>query len=170
MLLIFEPFPVSLIRICFEIRNSGFEFLTLSLRASSVLARRAPGSPLSLSLVTRSAKRKTMLRQSTIALSVFALELTAVAAAESSKNDPRLTQLIREVNLLAPDVPVRPAVLNENVRETTAVRTGGESRAELTFTDLTITRLGANTLYRFKKAGRLVDLTSGSTLLRVPKD
>jgi hypothetical protein len=60
--------------------------------------------------------------------------------------------------------------LNENVSETSAVKTGGESRAELTFIDLTITRLGANTLYRFKKAGRMVDLTSGSTLLRVPKD
>ena len=81
-----------------------------------------------------------------------------------------MTQVIRDVNLLPPDAPPRRAVLNEIVRETTAVKTGGGSRAELTFIDLTITRLGANTLYRFKKSGRAVDLESGSILLRVPKD
>ncbi|MEY2502299.1 MAG: hypothetical protein QOI07_2633 [Verrucomicrobiota bacterium] len=84
--------------------------------------------------------------------------------------DARITQLIREVSLLAPDVPARRAVLNETVSESTAVKTGGDSRAELTFTDLTISRLGANTLYRFKKSGRQVELNAGATLLRVPKD
>ena len=111
-----------------------------------------------------------MLRPFPITVSAFALALTSIAAAESSKKDARVTQVIREVNLLAPDAPARRAVVNENVRETTAVKTGGESRAELTFADLTITRLGANTLYRFKKSGRLVELDGGSTLLRVPKD
>lgn len=111
-----------------------------------------------------------MLRQLAITVSTFALGLTTLTAAESSKKDARVTQVIREVNLLVPDAPARRAIVNENVRETTAVKTGGESRAELTFADLTITRLGANTLYRFKKSGRLVELDGGSTLLRVPKD
>ena len=60
--------------------------------------------------------------------------------------------------------------MNQKVREGTSVRTGGDSRAELTFIDLTITRLGANTLYSFKKAGRHAELKNGSSLLRVPKD
>jgi ferric-dicitrate binding protein FerR (iron transport regulator) len=101
---------------------------------------------------------------------VLAIMTSAVTATESPKKDARVTQVIREVNLLPADAPARHAVLNENVRETTAVKTGGDSRAELTFTDLTITRLGANTLYSFKKAGRQVELNTGSTLLRVPKD
>jgi FecR-like protein len=50
------------------------------------------------------------------------------------------------------------------------VRTGGDSRSELTFADLTITRLGSNTIFSFNKAGRNVQLDSGSILLRVPKD
>ena len=111
-----------------------------------------------------------MLRPLLATISAFAIALTALTAAESSKKEARVTQVIREVNLLAPHAPARRAVLNENVGETTAVKTGGESRAELTFVDLTITRLGANTLYRFKKSGRAVDLESGSILLRVPKD
>ena len=48
------------------------------------------------------------------------------------------------------------------------VRTGVESRAELTFTDLTITRLGANTIFSFKRGARELDLTSGAILLEVP--
>ena len=111
-----------------------------------------------------------MLRRSAITVSAFALALSSVAAAESSSKEARLTQLVREVNLLPFDAPARRAVLNENVRESTAVKTGNDSRAELTFSDLTINRLGANTLYRFKKFGREADLASGSILLRVPKD
>src|SRR5204862_6822816 len=74
------------------------------------------------------------------------------------------------VCLLPLDRQPRGVVLNEHVGESPAEKTGGESRAELTFIDLTITRLGSNTLYRFRKAGRQVQLNSGSTLLRVPKD
>src|SRR5438067_4244205 len=101
-------------------------------------------------------------------LSTFCFGSHAIAA-ESPKKDARITQLIREVNLLPVDAPPRRAVLNEHLGESTAVKTGGDSRAELTFIDLTITRLGSNTLYRFRKAGRQVELNSGSTLLRGPK-
>jgi FecR protein len=48
------------------------------------------------------------------------------------------------------------------------VRTGVQSRAELTFTDLTLTRLGANTIFSFKQGARELDLTSGAVLLEVP--
>lgn len=108
-----------------------------------------------------------MHRAGFLAFSLLILTSPLVAAANA---DARVTQLIREVSLLAADAPPRRAVLNETVHETTAVKTGGDSRAELTFVDLTITRLGANTLYRFKNAGRRVELDSGATLLRIPKD
>ena len=55
-------------------------------------------------------------------------------------------------------------------REGTAVRTGNESRSELTFLDLTITRLGANTVFSFNEAGHNVQLGGGVVLLRVPKN
>jgi hypothetical protein len=90
--------------------------------------------------------------------------------AATRSSDARVTQVVREVSLLSSDAPARRAVLNETVNETTAVKTGGYSRAELTFADLTISRLGANTLYHFRKSGRQVELNAGATLLRVPKD
>ena len=110
-----------------------------------------------------------MFRKLTAAVSMLVIT-SASASAEALKKDARVTQVIREVNLLPAEEPARRATLNETVRETTAVKTGGDSRAELTFTDLTITRLGANTLYSFKKSGRRVELNSGSTLLRLPKN
>ena len=51
-----------------------------------------------------------------------------------------------------------------------AVRTGIESRAELTFTDQTLARLGANTIFSFDKGTRNLELGGGVMLLRVPKD
>jgi FecR protein. len=91
------------------------------------------------------------------------------ATAASSK-EARVTQIVREVKLLPADAAAREAALNEKVSENTSVRTGGESRSELTFPDLTITRLGANTVFSFNKSGRTANVDSGSILLRVPKD
>lgn len=93
----------------------------------------------------------------------------AAVVAESAKSSARMTQLVREVSILPEGAPDRRAVLNEAVEDTSAVKTGGNSRAELTFADLTISRLGANTLYGFKNAGRRVELSNGATLLRIPK-
>ena len=45
-----------------------------------------------------------------------------------------------------------------------------ESRAELTFSDLTITRLGANTVFSFDESRHEVHLDSGALLLSVPRD
>ena len=61
-----------------------------------------------------------------------------------------------------------PAAVNDKVTQGMGVRTGVESRAELTFTDLTLTRLGANTVFSFKQGAREIDLTSGAVLLQIP--
>ncbi len=49
-----------------------------------------------------------------------------------------------------------------------AVRTGGQSRAELTFNDLTITRLGENTVFSLNQEARQLNVDHGSILLEVP--
>lgn len=96
--------------------------------------------------------------------------LASPAFAADSRKEARVTQIIRDVKLLPSDAAARAAVVNDKVSENTGVRTGGESRSELTFADLTITRLGSNTIFSFNRAGRNVQLDSGSILLRVPKD
>ena len=91
-------------------------------------------------------------------------------AANPPKKEARVTQIIRDVQLQPVGATPRPAVQDDQVNENTGVRTGDESRSELTFEDLTITRLGANTIFSFDKAGRRGELESGSILLRVPKN
>jgi hypothetical protein len=91
-------------------------------------------------------------------------------AADAAKKEGRVTWIIRDVKLLSSKSAARAAVVNDKVREGTGVRTGDDSRSELTFLDLTITRLGANTVFSFTGAGRNIELGSGSVLLSVPKD
>ena len=93
-----------------------------------------------------------------------------LVAEDSPKKEARVTRIIRDVKVLPSGSAARPAALEERVRENTGVRTGDESRSELTFADLTITRLGANTVFSFNRAGRSAELGNGSMLLRVPKD
>jgi hypothetical protein len=102
--------------------------------------------------------------------SLAVLLIAGHAIAADSKKEARVTQIIRDVKILPADAAARAAVVNDRVADDTGVRTGGDSRSELTFADLTITRLGANTIFSFNKAGRNAQVDSGSILLRVPKD
>ena len=54
-------------------------------------------------------------------------------------------------------------VQNENV-----VRTGTESRAELEFTDLTLARIGANSIFTFDAQARSLDCERGAVLFSKP--
>src|SRR5437868_5897191 len=92
------------------------------------------------------------------------------ASAAASRDEARVTKVVRDVKLLPEGAKAKPAAINEQVQADTGVKTGDRSRSELTFVDLTIERLGANTLFHFNKGGRQVELDSGSMLLRVPKD
>src|SRR3712207_470866 len=100
----------------------------------------------------------------------FVLACADRADAAVATKEARVTQVIRDVKLLPSDDAPRAAAVNDQVREGIAVRTGDQSRSELTFVDLTISRLGANTVFTFNKAGRSVQLDGGSVLIRVPKD
>src|SRR5437588_11833974 len=82
----------------------------------------------------------------------------------------RVTQIINDVKLLPAQAAARAAIVNESIGFGTAVRTGVDSRTELTFSDLTITRLGANTVFSFNGEARQVDLGSGAILVQVPRN
>ena len=83
--------------------------------------------------------------------------------------EAQLTVVDRDVNLLATDGTSSAASVNDKVPEGTSVRTGADSRAELTFVDQTIARFGANTVCSFKDGARNLDLNDGVMLLQVPK-
>jgi mannose-6-phosphate isomerase-like protein (cupin superfamily) len=88
----------------------------------------------------------------------------------SELKEARVTQIVRDVQLLPTAAPPRPAAVDDQVRNGTAVRTGTESRTELKFTDATLARLGANTIFSFTEGTRNLELTDGAMLLRVPKN
>jgi FecR-like protein len=100
-------------------------------------------------------------------MAVFAVGRFAFAAIQKRA---RVTEVIREVRLLNTQMAARPAAMNDAVNEGTAVRTGNDSRAELTFADQTITRLGANTVFSFGAAAHTYDLGTGAILMTAPRD
>src|SRR5437660_1910749 len=102
---------------------------------------------------------------------LFGAILAAFAGANAADlKEARVTQIVRDVKLLPNAASARPAVVNDPVRDGTAVRTGIESRTELTFADATLARLGANTIFSFTEGTRNLELTDGAMLLRVPKN
>src|SRR2546430_10598355 len=81
-----------------------------------------------------------------------------------------VTETIKEVNLLpAGAAAASQAKLKEVVKAPDRVRTGAESRTELTAPDNTITRIGANTVFSFEAKDRVLNLEKGSLLFHSPK-
>src|SRR6266568_1893885 len=113
---------------------------------------------------------KTGARTGWILFLVFTfVHLSAVADAAELQAG-RVTQIINDVKLLPEQAAARAAVVNDNVSAGTAVRTGVDSRSELTFSDLTITRLGANTIFSYNEGARQINLDGGAVLLQVPRN
>ena len=109
-------------------------------------------------------------RRSNAHLSVLLfLSLVLTSAHGADLSSARVSEVIQDVRLLPASAASRPAVVNDNVGVGTAVRTGTQSRAELTFKDLTVTRLGENTVFSFKQGTRDVDVEHGSILVEVPR-
>ena len=113
-----------------------------------------------------------MKRRFTIAaatLAAFAAGIVSLNGQGNVLREARVTQIVKDVKILPAQGEARPATTTDTIRGNTGVRTGAESRAELTFSDLTIARLGANTIFSFNEGTRTVDLADGAILLRVPK-
>lgn len=106
----------------------------------------------------------------TIATLAFALAsgLSNQVSADELK-EAKVTQVIQDVRVLPSNASPRPAAVNDNVHQGTAVQTGVQSRSELTFKDQTITRLGEKTTFNVGDGPRNIDLGSGQFLLYAPK-
>jgi len=106
----------------------------------------------------------------TIASLTFALAIgLPIQVRADELKEAKVTQVIQDVKVLPSNAAPRPATVNDNVRQGTAVQTGVQSRSELTFKDQTITRLGEKTIYSPGEGARTIDLGSGQFLLYVPK-
>lgn len=96
--------------------------------------------------------------------------LCAATAAASPLKSAKITRAVNDVRVYGGEASGRAASVGETVGGTSSVQTGRKSRAELTFTDSTITRLGQNSVFSFRGSSRDVELKQGSVLLQVPKN
>ena len=108
-------------------------------------------------------------RSIAVASAFACLIAVATLASAAQLKEARVSQVVNDVKLLLQQAAPRPAVVSDLVRYGTAVRTGTQSRSELTFADLTITRLGANTIFSFNQGTREMNLIDGAILFQVPK-
>ena len=98
-----------------------------------------------------------------------ALALVNFSAVAAPLTENTFTEIIREVNTLSTAGNPTTAKLNDFLKSPDRVRTGPESRAELTAADNTLTRVGANTVFSFSDSGRTLNLEQGSLLFHSPK-
>src|SRR5438067_12982981 len=112
--------------------------------------------------------RGNSLRRLTILAAALFIALTRIGSAAD------LSQAVvrQKVNVvtLAPNLTAeaRPAAQGAVVRNENVVRTGTESRAELEFTDLTLARLGSNSIFSFDAQARAMTFTRGAVLFSKP--
>jgi len=101
------------------------------------------------------------------AICMFAISLP-ICTWGGPLNQARVTAIIHRVDLLPTSAAQHPAALRDEVPEGTAVRTGRDSRAELTFDNQIVARLNANALFNFKGRNDC-DLIQGAVLIQAPK-
>jgi hypothetical protein len=85
--------------------------------------------------------------KSTLVALALCANIPAVLAA--TFNEAEITKTVNLVSLLRTGEAAQPASVGDIVRGQTALKTGEKSRAELEFTDRTITRVGSMSLFRF---------------------
>jgi len=79
-----------------------------------------------------------------------------------------ISQIFNEVKTLD-TTGARPSKIRETIQGVQSVKTGTQSRAELTFPDKSLTRLGGNTIFSFQQGTRELELKQGTILFQVPK-
>jgi hypothetical protein len=99
----------------------------------------------------------------------MALVLANLSAVAAPLTESTFTEIIHDVNTLSTAGNPTAAKLQDVLKAPDRVRTGPDSRAELTATDNTITRVGANTVFSFSDSGRTLNLEQGNLLFHAPK-
>ncbi len=101
-------------------------------------------------------------------LAVILIAATPAVASAAPLNSGRISQLANDVKLLPSQAPARPAALNDSVAAGAVLRTGADSRVELTFADGVLVRVSQHSNVRFASP-RGLELGDGALLVHVPK-
>ena len=101
-------------------------------------------------------------------LLLLSLCVPAILQAAALK-EAEVTRIINDVRLMPSAQTSTAAKIGDKISGQTALATGASSRAELRFSDQTLTRLGSNSVFRLDSKSREVNLEKGVMLLQVPK-
>jgi FecR protein len=109
-------------------------------------------------------------RQREVSIVAIAGILCAAGVALGADLSQAVVRQKVNVVTLAPNLTgeARPAAQGAVVHDENVVRTGTESRAELEFVDLTLARLGANSIFSFDAKARAMNFTRGAVLFSKP--
>src|ERR1700730_3565353 len=101
-------------------------------------------------------------------LAIFAAASFLCAAGIASGADLSQAVVRQKVNVvtLAPNLTgaPRPAAQGAVIHQDNVVRTGTESRVELELSDLTLARMGSNSIFSFDAKARTMNFTQGAVL------
>lgn len=103
------------------------------------------------------------------AYGLILLAAASITAPAAALREAEFTRVINDVKILPEAASPAPAKVGDKIAGRTAVATGVQSRAELRFPDRTLTRLGANSVFRMDQKTRTVEVDQGVILLQVPK-
>ena len=98
---------------------------------------------------------------------LFGIAASTLSAAPLREGE--FTRVINDVRIVPADSSPVPAKVGARISGSSAVATGAQSRAEIRFPDNTLTRVGANSVFRMDLSSRTVDMDKGVILLQVPK-
>ncbi len=107
------------------------------------------------------------MKTTTLAIASLALSATGAHAARFSA--AKITRAINDVRVFLSGGGSRPANIGYTVDRDNSVLTGKKSRAELTFPDDSIIRLGQSTSCSFLGGRREINVGEGTVLLQQPK-
>ena len=80
-----------------------------------------------------------------------------------------VTTVVNDVKLSERSGAAKAIGTGQTMGGSSTLLTGRKSRAALTFPDKTVTRIGANSVFRFSSGSRDMEISQGSFLLQVPK-
>ena len=105
-----------------------------------------------------------------LSLALASASLITFARAESLQQ-ASVSEAVNSVSYqTSQNAPQKPATTGTVIHTNNVVRTGTQSRAELQFSDHTVTRLGANSVFTFDAQGQKLNLEEGSMLFSKPKE
>lgn len=99
-----------------------------------------------------------------------AAALLAATAGAAPLKSATVSKVVNDVRIYGGSSDGQTATEGARIGSSNSVHTGRRSRAELTFPDTTLTRIGANSVFSMSAGGRDLELKQGTMMIQVPKD